>query len=71
MQETWVWKGDAMELALKESNKLKKGRKKKEDRTESKRKQNVRSKGFDELPRGSRTAATNNDYSSVLFLLQF
>ena len=36
MQETWVWKGDAMELALKESNKLKKGRKKKEDRTESK-----------------------------------
>ena len=54
-----------MELALKESNKLKKGRKKKEDRTESKRKQNVRSKGFDELPRGSRTAATNNDYSSV------
>ena len=65
MQETWVWKGDAMELALKESNKLKKGRKKKEDRTESKRKQNVRSKGFDELPRGSRTAATNNDYSSV------
>ena len=66
MQETWVWKGDAMELALKESNKLKKGRKKKEDRTESKRKQNVRSKGFDELPRGSRTAATNNDYSSVL-----
>ena len=62
-------KGDAMELALKESNKLKKGRKKKEDRTESKRKQNVRSKGFDELPRGSRTAATNNDYSSVL--LQF
>ena len=58
MQETWVWKGDAMELALKESNKLKKGRKKKEDRTESKRKQNVRSKGFDELPRGSRTAAT-------------
>ena len=69
MQETWVWKGDAMELALKESNKLKKGRKKKEDRTESKRKQNVRSKGFDELPRGSRTAATNNDYSSVV--LQF
>ena len=65
MQETWVWKGDAMELALKESNKLKKGRKKKEDRTESKRKQNVRFKGFDELPRGSRTAATNNDYSSV------
>ena len=58
-------KGDAMELALKESNKLKKGRKKKEDRTESKRKQNVRSKGFDELPRGSRTAATTNDYSSV------
>ena len=37
MQETWVWKGDAMELALKESNKLKKGRKKKEDRTESKK----------------------------------
>ena len=30
-------KGDAMELALKESNKLKKGRKKKEDRTESKK----------------------------------
>ena len=29
MQETWVWKGDAMELALKGSNKLKKGRKKK------------------------------------------
>ena len=69
MQETWVWKGDAMELALKESNKLKKGRKKKEDRTESKRKQNVRSKGFDELPRCSRTAARNNDYSSVV--LQF
>ena len=39
-----------MELALKESNKLKKGRKKKEDRTESK-KQNGRSKGFDELQR--------------------
>ena len=31
MQETWV------ELALKESNKLKKGRKKKEDRTEPKK----------------------------------
>ena len=31
-------KGDAIELALKESNKLKKGRKKKEDRTESKKK---------------------------------
>ena len=39
-----------MELALKESNKLKKGRKKKEDRTESKI-QNGRSKGFDELQR--------------------
>ena len=36
-----------MELALKESNKLKKGRKKKEDRTESKKNQNGRSKGFD------------------------
>ena len=36
MQETWVWKGDAMELALKESNKLKKGRKRK-DRTETKK----------------------------------
>ena len=36
MQETWVWKGDAMELALKESNKLKKGRKKKKkDRRKS------------------------------------
>ena len=44
-------KGDAMELAFKESNKLKKGRKKKEDRTESKKKQNVHSKGFDELQR--------------------
>ena len=44
-------KGDAMELALKESNKLKKGRKKKEDRTESKKNQNGRSKGFDELQR--------------------
>ena len=51
MQETWVWKGDAMELALKESNKLKKGRKKRKDRTETKKKQNVRSKGFDELQR--------------------
>ena len=66
MQETWVWKGDAMELALKESNKLKKGRKKKEDRTESKRKQNVRSKGFDELPyQEAREQQPQNDYSSV------
>ena len=37
MQETWVWKGGAMELALKESNKLKKGRKKRKDRTETKK----------------------------------
>ena len=51
MQETWVWKGDAMELALKESNKLKKGRKKRKDRTETKKKQNARFKGFDELQR--------------------
>ena len=49
MQETWVWKADAMELAFKESNKLKKGRKKRKDRTETKKKQNVPSKGFDEL----------------------
>ena len=35
-----------MELALKESNKLKKGRKKKEDRTESKKNQNGCSKGI-------------------------
>ena len=37
MQETWVWRGDAMELALKKNNKLKKGRKKRKDRTETKK----------------------------------
>ena len=36
MQESWVWKGDPMEMALRKATKLKKGRKmKKEDRTKS------------------------------------
>ena len=46
MQETWVWKGDAMELALKESNKLKKGRKKRKDRTETKKNRMFALKGL-------------------------
>ena len=46
MQETWAWKGDAMELALKESNKLKKGRKKRKDRTETKKNRMFALKGL-------------------------
>ena len=43
MQETWVWKGGCDGTGLKEkqkgNNKLKKGRKKKEDRTDSKKRE--------------------------------
>ena len=46
MQETWVWKGDAMELALATNS-----RKVEKRKRMGQSKKNVRSKGFDELQR--------------------